>query len=108
MWVHPHVRGDDTSCVPVHAPGLGPPPRAWGRCQRRADAGRPRGSTPTCVGTILPNLAELLAPDQRQPLEVNERSSGNPVDAKRETLLAVRAVAQDRSAGPGARADSVP
>ena len=49
--VHPHVRGDGSTCCTTLATGYGSPPRAWGRRLLPTKRDHVRRFTPTCVGT---------------------------------------------------------
>ena len=49
--VHPHVRGDGVVRFLRRTPGLGSPPRAWGRRHRGRNLVLVTRFTPTCVGT---------------------------------------------------------
>src|SRR5205823_3679352 len=51
--VHPHVRGDGFGDGTAFAPGIGSPPRAWGRPVKLAVGRLGDRFTPTCVGTAL-------------------------------------------------------
>src|SRR5690348_7219401 len=49
--VHPHTRGDDTSCKLLNEVPNGSPPHAWGRHRARQDQDGACRFTPTRVGT---------------------------------------------------------
>ena len=50
LWVHPHVRGEESATRLQAHVRAGPPPRAWGRDQSAPDQRGASRSTPTCVG----------------------------------------------------------
>ena len=51
--VHPHARGDDICGVEIRAPGIGSPPRPWGRRVPVPGRQARKRFTPTPVGTTL-------------------------------------------------------
>src|SRR5207248_2139315 len=51
--VHPHTRGDITVSTVPGLPRIGPPPHAWGHCDRARGVGDRARSTPTRVGTFV-------------------------------------------------------
>src|SRR5262249_13553779 len=84
--VHPHVRGDGVNDDLQSSPGLGSPPRAWGRrCLGYVFVAFVRFTT-TCVGTaavlVMRGRAVSVHPhvrgDGKTPATIAEMVSGSP------------------------------
>ena len=52
ITVHPHMRGDNNSCMIMKVFIIGSPPHAWGQCQPVHSRFGNQRFTPTCVGTM--------------------------------------------------------